>query len=95
MEVQNISIKHQTRQLLEQLPPEGLQELASFIEFLQFKYRRPVSPEQAASAPIDQQHVVPPDSLTARYRGFVESTLSVAELTTAYELTMMDDNEDT
>jgi hypothetical protein len=83
------SIRQQTLQLLDELPPEGLDELARFIEFLRFKYRPMSAP--SSSAPIHSD--IPPDSLTTRFRGFVQSPLSVAELAAAYEFHMMGDDE--
>ena len=86
-----ISIKEQAQQLLEQLPPEGLKELAWFIEFLQFKYRLATVSEPAASPPTEPD--IPAGSLTARCRGFIQSPLSVAELAAVYETSMMGDDE--
>jgi len=87
----DISIRQQTQQLLEELPPEGLDELTHFIEFLYFKYRLTFPPTPSTSAPVSSE--IPSDSLTARFRGFVQSPLSVAELAAAYELHMMGDDE--
>jgi hypothetical protein len=87
----DISIKQQAQKLLDQLPPEGLRDLLWFIEFLQFKYQIASPLESTTPSATDQE--VPSDSLTARYRGFVQSPLSVAELTAAYELSMMGDDE--
>jgi hypothetical protein len=91
MVVKGISVKQQAQQLLDQLPPEGLEELLKFIEFLQFKYQLTFPPISAKSPATDQE--IPRDSLTARYQGFVQSPLSVAELTAAYEFSMMDEDE--
>lgn len=40
-----VSIRPESQQILEQLPPEGLAELTNFIEFLGFKYHLPGSVE--------------------------------------------------
>ena len=47
-----LSIRQETEQLLTQLPPEGLAELATFIEFLRFKYRatKAIAPDPATQA---------------------------------------------
>lgn len=87
-----LSTKQQTQQLLEQLPPEGIAELRSFIEFLQFKYR--LAPPVEPLPPSTLVAEVPADSLTARYRGFVQSRLSVAELGAAYETMLLGDEEE-
>jgi len=91
MAIQDIPIKQQAQQLLDQLPPEGLQELLWFIEFLQFKYRLASSAEPIP--PTSEGRKVPTDSLTFRYQGFAQSPLSVAELSAAYELSLMGDDE--
>lgn len=85
------SIRQQTQIILDQLPPEGLEELAQFIEFLVFKYHldRAASP----STPTAKSLSVPADSLTAHFQGFIQSPLTVAELSTAYELNLMGDEE--
>ena len=91
MAIQDISIKQHVQQLLDELPSEGLRELLWFTEFLQFKYRLANLSESINDSAADQG--VPSESLTARYKGFVQSPLSVAELNTAYELSLMDDDE--
>ena len=75
---------------LDQLPPEGLTELALFIDFLAFKERRP--PRRKAQHPAaggSAAEALLPGSATARFRGFVRSPISVAELLDDYELTLM------
>ncbi len=32
------AIRHRVHQVLDELPPEGLEEVVKFLEFLQFKY---------------------------------------------------------
>ena len=89
----NAPVRQQVQQMLKDLPPEGLNELAQFIEFLQFKYQA-APPSGIKKTNEDSTSTnVPGNSLTARYKGFVQSPLSVAELTTAYELTLMGDDE--
>jgi hypothetical protein len=85
------SIQQQARKALVQLPPEGLEELAQYIEFLLFKYRLTNSSDSAAAESISSD--MPADSLTARFRGFIQSPLTVAELSEAYELDLLDHDE--
>lgn len=87
------SIRQQTQTLLDQLPPEGLEELAQFIEFLVFKYHLDRAPIASPSTPAAASLRVPADSLTAHFQGFIQSPLTVAELSTAYELDLMGDEE--
>ena len=56
VEYQFDSIRQETEQLLAQLPPEGLAELATFIEFLRFKYRATEAP-----APSPAEQTTPPN----------------------------------
>jgi hypothetical protein len=85
------TIHQQTQKALTLLPPEGLEELAKYIEFLLFKYK-PIQPSEPSTAePISSS--VSPDSLTARFQGFVQSPLKVAELSAAYEFNLMGDDE--
>ncbi len=86
-----LSMQQQTLQILEQLPPAGLTELAQYMEFLRFKYRPKVVAR--ATPKMKGQLEIPPDSLTARFRGFVSSPLSVNALATAYEFYVMGDLE--
>jgi hypothetical protein len=87
----SLSIRQETEQLLDQLPPEGLVELRRFIELLALKYKLkpPLTPENPALSQTD----IPAQSLTARFQGLVQSPLKVAELSQAYELGMMGDDE--
>jgi hypothetical protein len=87
------SIRQQTQTLLDQLPPEALEELAQFIEFLVFKYHLDRAPIASPSTPTAASLSVPADSLTAHFQGFIQSPLTVAELSTAYELDLMGDEE--
>ena len=80
------SIYQQTEKILNQLPLEGLEELAHFLEFLSFKYQLARLLEPSAPEPISS--IVPADSMTVHFRGFVQSPLTVAELSGAYELNM-------
>lgn len=45
----NVSIQD-TQQLLKQLPPEGIAEFNSFIEFLRFKYQPHLRPQTLSQA---------------------------------------------
>ena len=92
MTIQDISIKQQVQQLLDELPAEGLRELLWFTEFLQFKYQLATFPEPVI--PSSSDRTIPPESFTARYRGFVQSPLTVSELHAAYEVSLMGDDED-
>lgn len=85
------TIHRQTQKVLALLPPEGLEELAQFLEFLLFKYQLAQQPQPSTSEPVSSS--VSPDSLTARFQGFVQSPLKVAELSAAYELDLMGDDE--
>ena len=87
-----LSIRQQTEEILTELPPEGLSELVRFIEFLRFKYLGS-TPVQATAKPASPPDI-PADSLTAQYQGFVQSPLTVAELSTAYEFSLTDDQEE-
>lgn len=55
----------------------------------QRKSLEPSQPVKSTPTPAN----IPSDSLTARYRGLVQSPLSVAELTAAYEFQLMGDDE--
>ncbi|MDM8531413.1 hypothetical protein QUF63_09580 [Anaerolineales bacterium HSG25] len=83
----------QTQRLLEQLPPAGLAELSRFIEFLYLKYRLKTPKKETRIVKPTSPLTVPADSLTHRFRGFVQAPLTVSELTTAYELSLMGDVE--
>jgi hypothetical protein len=87
----SLSIRQEAEQLIEQLPPEGLAELIGFIELLSLKYK--LKSPITSKTPASPQVHIPPHSLTARFRGFVQSPLKVAELSLAYELDMMGDDE--
>jgi hypothetical protein len=67
-------IDEQTRQILAQLPPAGLAELAQYLEFLAFKYGLiQASPTPRVNIKTSEE------SLTAHYQGFVQSPLTVAD----------------
>lgn len=87
----SLSIRQEAEQLLDQLPPEGWAELKGFIELLSLKYKlkSPLPSENQESSQAD----IPAQSLTARFQGLVQSPLKVAELSQAYELGMMGDDE--
>jgi hypothetical protein len=87
----SLSIRQEAEQLLDQLPPEGLVELKGFIELLALKYKlkSPITPKNPTSSQTD----IPAQSLTARFQGLVQSPLKVAELSQAYELELMGDDE--
>lgn len=87
----SLSIRQEAEQLLDQLPPEGWAELKGFIELLSLKYKLK-SPIPSAN-PEASQADIPTQSLTARFQGLVQSPLKVAELSQAYELGMMGDDE--
>jgi hypothetical protein len=71
------TIHQQAQRASALLPPEGLEELAKYIEFLLFKYQSTHPSEPSTAEPISSG--VSPDSLTARFQGFVQSPLKVAE----------------
>lgn len=87
----SLSIRQEAEQLLDQLPPEGWAELKGFIELLGLKYKlkSPLTSDKAVAF----QSNLPADSLTARFQGFVQSPLRVAELSQAYEFELMGDDE--
>jgi hypothetical protein len=77
------TIKQQTQTILAQLPLEGLEELAHFLEFLSFKYHLQPPATTAADQQPDADNFT--DSLTAQFQGFVQSPLKTNELNEAYE----------
>jgi len=77
---EHLSLRQQTHQLLEQLPTASLAELKSFMGYLQFKY------QSTKPSHFNQTIKVPPDSLTATYKGLVQSPLTVEVLHESYEL---------
>jgi hypothetical protein len=87
----SLSIRQEAEQMLAQLPPEGLVELMGFIELLNLKYK--IKSPFTSPPSVSAQTYLPADSLTARFQGLVQSPLKVAELSLAYELDLMGDDE--
>jgi hypothetical protein len=84
------SLQQQMQAVLAQLPPDGLEELARFLEFLSFKYHLQLSPAPSANTATSENLE---DSLTAQFQGFVQSPLNVAELNEAYEQYLTNEDE--
>jgi hypothetical protein len=78
------SIRQQTEQLLEQLPPEGMAELAYFIEFLYFKYQLASPPRTEPESSVPTNLDISLDRPINHHPEFGQAPLSSAGLALDY-----------